>query len=52
MGYIITLRYILRHQNKKFEALSAQTDFDDLDSMAHLNVDERNAVLNNFRYVT
>ena len=48
---ILTLHIILSRTNKKFESLAIETDLNDLNALAHMNVDERNAVQNNFRYV-
>lgn len=51
MCCILTLRFILQRSNKKFDTLAAEIDLNDTSTMAHLNVDERNAVQNNFRYI-
>ncbi|KAL4963423.1 major facilitator superfamily domain-containing protein [Aspergillus stella-maris] len=45
---IMTLRYVLRRANKKFERLRAEVDVHDVRG---LNDDEKRGVLNGFRYI-
>ncbi|KAL4798509.1 major facilitator superfamily domain-containing protein [Aspergillus venezuelensis] len=48
---ILTLRYVLRRANKRFEWLRADVDVHDVVAMRELEDDERRGVQNGFRYV-
>jgi MFS family permease len=49
---IISLRFVLRRGNKRFEQAIRETDPDDTAAMAQLDEDSQRAVLNGFRYIT
>jgi MFS family permease len=48
---ILTLRFLLRRKNKKFEAIVSEGHINDTIFMSSLDDETRNAVQNNFRYV-
>ncbi|RAH68083.1 MFS general substrate transporter [Aspergillus aculeatinus CBS 121060] len=51
MACILTLRFLLRRANRRFEELATTMEVNDSVAMQRLDQDSRRAILNGFRYV-
>lgn len=49
---IVSVRYILKRGNKRFEMLAQTTDCNDTNAIAQLDDDSQRAIINGFRYIT